>query len=58
MLRYALEECKKKNMKRVILGCYRDNIASSKTIEKNGGIKIKESFFDEKEANYYEIKLK
>ena len=34
MLKYALEVCKELGMKSVILGCYKSNIASSKTIKK------------------------
>ena len=37
MLRYALSVCKQKGMDRVILGCYKDNLASAATIKKNGG---------------------
>lgn len=67
MLKYALEECKKLGMESVILGCYKENIASAKTIIKNGGQLIRE-LEEEKEINehykvklisqYYEIKLK
>lgn len=57
MLNFALDICKEKGMKKVILGCYEDNIASQKTIEKNGGRKIIEKDFYGKLANYYEIKL-
>ena len=42
MLKYALEECKKMGMDKVILGCYKDNIGSAKTIIKNGGILVRE----------------
>ena len=42
MLKYALEECKKMGMEKVILGCYKDNIGSAKTIIKNGGILVRE----------------
>ena len=57
MLKYALEFCKEKNLKSVIVGCYKDNIASSKTIIKNGGILINEIADDGKISQYYEIKL-
>ena len=57
MLRFAIDECKNRKMESVILGCYKDNLASSKTIIKNGGVLIKESKIDEKDALYYEIKL-
>ena len=42
MLKYALEECKKMGMDKVILGCYKDNIGSAKTIIKNCGILVRE----------------
>jgi len=38
ILELAIKECKKMNIERVMLGCYKDNIASAKTILKNGGI--------------------
>lgn len=57
MLKFALDVCKRKGIGKVIMGCYKDNIGSSKTIEKNGGIKIKEKDFNGKLANYYEIDL-
>ena len=57
MLKYALEFCKEKHLKSVIVGCYKDNIASSKTIIKNGGILINEVADAGKISQYYEIKL-
>ncbi len=67
MLKYALSECKRLGMKEVILGCYKDNIGSAKTIIKNGGELIKE-LEEEKIINehwkvklisqYYKIKIK
>ena len=53
MLKYALLECKKLGLENVILGCYKDNIGSSKTIVSNSGILIKQ----EENKNYYKIKL-
>lgn len=38
MLALALKECKKMGMKRILLTCDKDNIASAKTILSNGGI--------------------
>lgn len=38
MLRLALEICKGKNIKKVLITCDKNNIASSKTIISNGGI--------------------
>ncbi len=58
MLKYALEECKKFGMENVILGCYKDNIGSVKTIIKNGGMLIREEKSEEGQIRqYYEIKL-
>lgn len=67
MLKYALEECKKRGLESVILGCYKDNIGSAKTIIKNGGIltneveenkDISENWQIKLIRQYYEIKLK
>lgn len=38
MIRLALEECKKLGINKVLMGCYKDNIASAKSIMNNGGI--------------------
>ena len=38
MIRLALEECKKLGIDRVLMVCYKDNIASAKSIINNGGI--------------------
>ena len=38
MLALMLEECKKQHLEKVLLTCDKENIASSKTILKNGGI--------------------
>lgn len=38
MIQLALEECKKLGIQRVLMVCYKDNIGSRKSIEKNGGI--------------------
>lgn len=42
MLQFALEECKKHGMSKVILGCYKGNVGSARTIIKNGGKLVKE----------------
>ena len=42
MLKYGLEECKKKGLNKVIVACYKQNIGSAKTIMKNNGKLIKE----------------
>ena len=57
MLRYALSVCKEKWLKQVILGCYKDNIASTAAIKRNGGVLFKESSADTKISRYYLIKL-
>lgn len=38
ILHLAVNECRCLNIKRALLGCYKENIASSKTILKNGGV--------------------
>lgn len=43
MLRYALTVCKEHGMKRIVLGCYKDNMASSSVIRKCNGILIEEN---------------
>ena len=59
MLRYALSVCKEKGMEQVILGCYKDNLASAATIEKNGGFLLAENdnYTQGKTSRYYLIKL-
>lgn len=38
MLRLILEECQRRKMSRILLTCYRDNIASERTILAGGGV--------------------
>jgi len=38
ILALALEECRKLKLTKVMLGCYKDNLGSVKTILKNGGV--------------------
>lgn len=59
MLQYALSVCKEKGMDKVVLGCYKDNIASAKTIQKNGGVLIEENenYKEGKISQYYVINL-
>ncbi|MCQ2483432.1 MAG: GNAT family N-acetyltransferase [Clostridia bacterium] len=59
MLSYALSVCKEKGLDSVILGCYKDNIASASTIKKNGGVLEYEanSYNEERISQYYSIKL-
>ena len=47
MIRLALIECKKMGIDKVLMVCDKSNIASSKTIIKNGGI-LENEFVDEK----------
>lgn len=46
MLNCALQECRKMKMNKVLLGCYKENIASAKTIVKNGA-RLENEIFDE-----------
>ncbi len=48
MLEYALNVCKEKNMKEVILGCYKYNYGSNKIIQSHGGILYKTRLCREK----------
>ena len=59
MLRYALSICKEKGMEKVVLGCYKDNLASAATIKKNGGLLIAENDNYTKGviSQYYEVRL-
>ena len=45
MLALALAECKKLGIDKVLVTCGKDNIASSKTIQKNGGV-LENEFVD------------
>ena len=58
MLRYALEKCLELGMDDVILGCYKSNGGSIRTILNNGGKWLHEDEKDGKESLYYEIDLK
>ncbi|MBQ3408584.1 MAG: GNAT family N-acetyltransferase [Clostridia bacterium] len=58
MLKYALQVCKEKNMKEVILGCYEKNYGSNKTIIKNGGILHRTSYDEKKLSDKWTIRLK
>ena len=59
MLRYALSVCKEKGMKRVILGCYKDNLASAATIQKSGGVLFAQNdrYTTGRTSQYYLITL-
>jgi len=43
MLEFGLNRCKEEGMHKVIVGCYKDNIASSSVIMKNGGVLFAEN---------------
>lgn len=59
MLRYALSVCKENGMNKVILGCYKDNLASAATIQKNGGVLVEENdnYNEGRISQYYSINL-
>ena len=50
---------RKKGMTMVLLGCFKDNVASAATIRKNGGILIteNENYKEGRLSQYYLIKL-
>jgi predicted acetyltransferase len=59
MLKLALEEARKIGLKRVMITCDTDNIASAKIIEKNGGIFERHDIspMSGKQLNQYWIEL-
>ena len=59
MLAYALSVCKEKGMDKALLGCYKDNLASAKTIQKNGGVLVEENdnYNEGRISQYYSIEL-
>ena len=59
MLEYSLLVCKEKEMEKVILGCYKENLASAATIIKNGGTHIteNENYKEGRTSQYYLIRL-
>ncbi len=59
MLRYALSVCKEKGKDKVLLGCYKDNLASAATIKKNGGVLADENdnYNEGRISHYYVINL-
>lgn len=59
MIRLGLEECRKIGIDRVLMICYKDNIASKKSIINNGGILENEVLTENKKINQrYWISLK
>ena len=57
MLRLNLENCKSRNIDKVMITCSSDNIASAKTILANGGVFEKEVSVDGEIINRYWITL-
>ena len=59
MLGYGLSVCREKGRTRVILGCYKDNLASAATIRKNGGVLAVENdnYEEGRISQYYQIDL-
>lgn len=59
MLRHALTVCKEKGMRKVMLGCYKDNLPSAAVIRKNGGVLVEENdlYTAGRISQYYEIAL-
>lgn len=57
MLALALEECRRLKLKRVLVTCLRDNIASSRIIVKNGGVLENEVYEDGEAVQRYWINL-
>lgn len=57
MVALALEECKKLNLDEVLMCCEKSNIASEKTIIRNGGIFENEVEFDGKIMRRFLIRL-
>lgn len=57
MLRYAVSVCKEKGKKKILVGCYKDNIASAATIRKNGGVLVNENnnYNEGRVSQYYLI---
>lgn len=58
MIGLALEECRKLGIDRVLMVCDKDNIASAKTIQKNGGVLENEPVVDGIVQQRYWITLK
>lgn len=59
MLRHGLSVCREQGKRQVILGCYKENVASAKVIEKNGGTLFaeNESYAEGKISQYFVIRL-
>jgi len=57
MLRLALQKAKERNIDKALITCKKENIASAKTILRNGGKLENEIFLDGKTIQRYWIEL-
>ena len=57
LVRLALEECERRGIRRVLMVCDRDNRASARTIEKNGGVPENEVWTEDGAVRRYWIDL-
>lgn len=59
MLRHGLDLCRTHGMGDAVLGCYKDNLPSAKTILKNGGVLVREyeGYTKGRLSQYYRIPL-
>lgn len=57
MLALAVEECKKLRMLKILITCFKSNVASANTIIKNGGVLVNEVVEDGKIKQRYWIQL-
>lgn len=57
MLRLALEKCRERKMNRVLLTCFADNIASARTMIKNGAVLENEIMDHDRVKQRYWIEL-
>ncbi len=57
MIALALDECRKLGIREVLMCCDKDNVASARTIEKNGGVLENEVLDDGVPVLRYWIKL-
>ena len=52
MLKLTLDKCKELNISKVLVTCRKENIASAKVIESNGGIYESSLYIEEKNETY------
>lgn len=58
ILELSLIEAKKLGIDKALVSCAKDNIGSSKTIIKNGGVLWKEHFYNDRDTLLYWIEIK